>query len=80
MARACEVMHHFAGEAERLFTMQLPGANLSTGSIIRPAPIGVVAAITPWNFPINQIMLKVAPALAAGCTLRAKKSDGPPAG
>ena len=72
VARACEVMHHFAGEAERLFTMQLPGANLSTGSIIRPAPMGVVAAITPWNFPVALVLWKLAPAMAAGCTMIVK--------
>jgi aldehyde dehydrogenase (NAD+) len=45
--------------------------------IVREA-IGVVAAITPWNFPINQIMLKVAPALAAGCTVVLKPSEVAP--
>jgi len=45
--------------------------------VVREA-IGVVAAITPWNFPINQIMLKVAPALAAGCTVVLKPSEVAP--
>ncbi len=72
VARACEVVHHFAGEAERLWTRQLPGANLSTGSIVRPAPIGVVAAITPWNFPVALVLWKLGPAMAAGCTMIVK--------
>lgn len=72
VARACEVVHHFAGEAARLWTMQLPGATLSTGSIVRPAPIGVVAAITPWNFPVALVLWKLGPALAAGCTIIVK--------
>jgi succinate-semialdehyde dehydrogenase / glutarate-semialdehyde dehydrogenase len=72
VARACEVMHHFAGEAERLWTMQLPGATLSTGSIVRPDPMGVVAAITPWNFPVALVLWKLAPALAAGCAMVVK--------
>jgi len=38
-------------------------------------PVGVVAAITPWNYPLNQIALKVAPALAAGCTVVLKPSE-----
>jgi betaine-aldehyde dehydrogenase len=38
-------------------------------------PVGVVGAITPWNYPLNQIALKVAPALAAGCTVVLKPSE-----
>ena len=41
-------------------------------------PVGVVAAITPWNYPLNQITLKVAPALAAGCTVVLKPSEVAP--
>ena len=40
----------------------------------RREPIGVVGLITPWNWPINQIACKVAPALAAGCTMVLKPS------
>ncbi len=41
-------------------------------------PIGVVGAITPWNFPLYQVVLKVAPALAAGCTVVLKPSEVAP--
>lgn len=41
-------------------------------------PVGVVGMITPWNWPINQIMCKVAPALAAGCTMVLKPSEVAP--
>ena len=78
VARACEVMHHFAGEAERLWNMQLPGPTLSTGSIVRPAPIGVVAAITPWNFPVALVLWKLGPALAAGCCMIVKPAEEAP--
>ncbi|HKV30610.1 MAG TPA: aldehyde dehydrogenase family protein [Candidatus Dormibacteraeota bacterium] len=44
-------------------------------SLIIREPVGVVACITPWNFPLHQIMLKVAPALAAGCTVVLKPSS-----
>ena len=44
-------------------------------SIVRRDAIGVVAAITPWNFPLHQIVAKVAPALVAGCTIVLKPSD-----
>ena len=66
VARAAEVIHHFAAEAERLWVQQLPGSTLATGSWVRPAPLGVVAAITPWNFPVALVVWKLAPALAAG--------------
>ncbi|PLY06826.1 MAG: aldehyde dehydrogenase family protein [Desulfuromonas sp.] len=44
-------------------------------SLILKEPIGVVAAITPWNYPLHQLMIKVAAALAAGCTIVAKPSE-----
>ena len=55
----------------------LPGYEFETtlaNSIIVREPIGVVAAITPWNYPLHQVMAKVAPALAAGCTVVLKPS------
>ncbi|MCK0509014.1 aldehyde dehydrogenase family protein [Aromatoleum anaerobium] len=47
-------------------------------SLVVREPVGVVGAITPWNFPLNQITLKVAPALAAGCTVVLKPSEVAP--
>ena len=44
-------------------------------SLIMREPYGVVGMITPWNYPLNQIMLKVAPAIAAGCTMVLKPSE-----
>src|SRR5258706_1594253 len=44
-------------------------------SLVVREPVGVVGAITPWNYPLNQIALKVAPALAAGCTVVLKPSE-----
>jgi len=44
-------------------------------SLVVRDPVGVVAAITPWNYPLHQIALKVAPALAAGCTVVLKPSE-----
>jgi succinate-semialdehyde dehydrogenase/glutarate-semialdehyde dehydrogenase len=72
VARAVEVVHHFAGEAERMWTAQLPGASVASGSWVRPTPVGVVAAITPWNFPVALVVWKLAPALAAGCAVVVK--------
>ncbi|MCL2428118.1 MAG: aldehyde dehydrogenase family protein [Alphaproteobacteria bacterium] len=47
-------------------------------TLIRREPIGVVGAITPWNWPINQIVCKVAPAIASGCTIVLKPSEVAP--
>ncbi len=48
------------------------------GTLIRREPIGVCGLITPWNWPLNQITSKVAPALAAGCTVVLKPSENAP--
>src|ERR1700761_4860984 len=58
-------------EFARGFTWQETVAN----SVVLHTPVGVVAAITPWNFPLGQIMRKIAPALAAGCTVVLKPSE-----
>ncbi|MEM7256701.1 MAG: aldehyde dehydrogenase family protein [Pseudomonadota bacterium] len=51
---------------------------LEDGMILRHEPIGVCGLITPWNWPMNQIAAKVAPALAAGCTMILKPSEESP--
>ncbi|CAO3428911.1 aldehyde dehydrogenase family protein [Azospirillum doebereinerae] len=63
LAKMIEALESFAFE-------ELRGSTL-----IAKEPIGVVGMITPWNWPINQIMCKVAPALAAGCTMVLKPSE-----
>ena len=60
-----------AAKAARAFHWQEQVGN----SLVVREPIGVVGCITPWNFPLNQITLKVAPALAAGCTVVLKPSE-----
>ena len=61
--QSIEVLHNFRWE-ER-----------SGSTLIRKEPVGVVGMITPWNWPINQISCKVAPALAAGCTMILKPTE-----
>ncbi|MGI9540144.1 MAG: aldehyde dehydrogenase family protein [Miltoncostaeaceae bacterium] len=78
IARANEVVHYFAAEAERLWAAQVPGPTLATGSWIRPAPLGVVVSITPWNFPVALIIWKLAPALAAGNAIVSKPANEAP--
>ncbi|HWD23943.1 MAG TPA: aldehyde dehydrogenase family protein, partial [Acidimicrobiales bacterium] len=65
----------FATAAETLETFEFE--DRSEGLIVRE-PIGVVGAITPWNFPLNQIGAKVAYAMAAGCTVVLKPSEVAP--
>jgi len=78
VARACEVVHYFAAEAERLWSTVLPAGTGGRGSEIRPDGIGVVAAITPWNFPVALVVWKLAPALAAGCCVVVKPAQEAP--
>ncbi|MEU7404745.1 aldehyde dehydrogenase family protein, partial [Streptomyces sp. NPDC044948] len=47
-------------------------------SVVHHEPVGVVGAITPWNYPLHQIVAKVAPALAAGCTIVLKPAEDTP--
>ncbi|MFN2609152.1 MAG: aldehyde dehydrogenase family protein [Acidimicrobiales bacterium] len=56
----------------------VPFEEYAAGSLVVREPVGVVAAITPWNYPLYQLACKVAPALAAGCTVVAKPSEVAP--
>ncbi|MFO7765757.1 MAG: aldehyde dehydrogenase family protein [Pelovirga sp.] len=54
---------------------EFPFSEKIGNSLVLKEPIGVVAAITPWNYPLHQLMIKIAAALAAGCTIVAKPSE-----
>ncbi|EEE43538.1 aldehyde dehydrogenase family protein [Roseibium alexandrii] len=66
---------HFEATLEALKSHQWERPSPRGGSTLRDEPIGVCGLITPWNWPINQIAAKVAPALAAGCTMVLKPSE-----
>lgn len=68
----------FAEEAKRIYGDVIPSANTNARTIVLKQPIGVCAAITPWNFPNAMLMRKAAPALAAGCTFVAKPAEDTP--
>ncbi|MDB6002113.1 MAG: succinate-semialdehyde dehydrogenase, partial [Rhizobacter sp.] len=68
----------FAEEAKRVYGETIPTTDNDKRYIIVKQPIGVCAAITPWNFPIAMITRKVAPALAAGCTVVIKPAEQTP--
>ena len=68
----------FAEEAKRTYGEVIPSHARDLRLIVVPQPIGVVAAITPWNFPSATIARKIAPALAAGCTVVVKPAEDTP--
>src|SRR5690606_880745 len=59
----------FAEEAKRMYGEIIPSARPDQRFLTQLMPVGVVAAITPWNYPVSMITRKLAPALAAGCTV-----------
>lgn len=69
---AASFIEWFAEEAKRLYGDTIPGHATDKRIIVTREPVGVCAAITPWNFPAAMITRKVAPALAAGCTIIVK--------
>jgi aldehyde dehydrogenase (NAD+) len=71
--------HYYAGLADKIEGRQIPTPNPNVLVYTRREPIGVVAAITPWNSPLLLMTWKVAPALAAGCTIVVKPSEFSPA-
>lgn len=68
----------FADEATRIYGDLIPQQQRGKRMSAVKEPIGVVAAITPWNFPLAMIARKIAPALAAGCTVVAKPAEDTP--
>ena len=76
-AQADSAIGHLDGFIEALESLE-PREMLKNGDILVKEPIGVCGLITPWNWPINQIALKVIPALATGCTCVLKPSEHTP--
>lgn len=75
IAYGASFVEWFAEEAKRVYGDTIPGHQVDKRIVVIKRPIGVVAAITPWNFPNAMIARKVAPALAAGCTVVVKPSE-----
>ena len=75
---AASFVEWFAEEAKRTYGDLIPGTVANQRLIVMKQPIGVCAAITPWNFPAAMITRKVAPALAAGCTVVVKPAEQTP--
>ena len=68
----------FAEEARRVYGDVIPTIGNDRRLVVIKEPVGVCAAITPWNFPCSMITRKVAPALAAGCTVVIKPAEATP--
>ncbi len=68
----------FAEEAKRMYGEIIPSSRSNQRFLVQHQAIGVVGAITPWNYPVSMITRKVAPALAAGCTIVLKPAESTP--
>lgn len=75
---AADFLRWFAEEARRIEGAWLPSANPRQRFLQTHAPVGVVGAITPWNYPVSMLTRKMGPALAAGCTLVLKPAEATP--
>ncbi len=75
---AASFLEWFAGEAERVYGQVVPAANPHNRVLVLRQPVGVAAAITPWNFPAAMMTRKLGPAMAAGCTSVVKPASATP--
>jgi succinate-semialdehyde dehydrogenase/glutarate-semialdehyde dehydrogenase len=75
---AASFLTWFAEEARRAYGDVIPAPKKGARIVVTKEPVGVVGAITPWNFPLAMITRKAGPALAAGCTMVLKPSEETP--
>ena len=78
VAYAAAFLEWFGEEAKRVYGDTIPGHQADKRIVVLKQPIGVVACITPWNFPLAMITRKAGPALAAGCTVVIKPAGQTP--
>ncbi len=74
-----DIIEWFADEGRRVYGRIVPSRNLAVQQLVLKEPVGPVAAFTPWNFPINQIVRKIGAALATGCSFLVKAPEETPA-
>jgi phenylacetaldehyde dehydrogenase len=75
IALTIEIFRYYAGWTTKIVGSLPPNSIPGMLSMVRREPVGVVAAITPWNFPLLEVAYKLGPALAAGCTVVVKPSE-----
>jgi succinate-semialdehyde dehydrogenase/glutarate-semialdehyde dehydrogenase len=78
VAYAASFLEWFGEEAKRIYGDVIPGHQADKRIVVIKQPIGVVACITPWNFPLAMITRKAGPAIAAGCTVILKPAEQTP--
>ncbi len=76
---AADIIEWFADEGRRVYGRIVPPRNLSVQQTVVKEPVGPVAAFTPWNFPVNQVVRKLSAALATGCSFLVKAPEETPA-
>ncbi|QFI68328.1 NAD-dependent succinate-semialdehyde dehydrogenase [Sinorhizobium alkalisoli] len=76
---AADIIDWFAEEARRAYGRVIPSRSLNVRQLVVKEPVGPVAAFSPWNFPLNQAVRKVAAGLAAGCSVILKGPEETPA-
>ena len=79
IVRGADTIDWFAEEARRTYGQIIPARTGDVTQMTLKLPVGPVAAFTPWNFPINQIVRKLSAALAAGCSIIVKAPEETPA-
>lgn len=75
---SAEILEWFADEGQRVYGRIVPTRNTAVQQLVLKEPVGPVAAFTPWNFPINQVVRKVGAALATGCSCLVKAPEETP--
>ncbi len=76
---AADIIEWFADEGMRVYGRIVPSRSLAIRQLVVKDPVGPVAAFTPWNFPINQVVRKLSAALACGCSILIKAPEETPA-
>lgn len=76
---AADIIDWFAEEARRAYGRVIPARGEGVYQLVVKEPVGPVAAFTPWNFPINQVVRKLSAALATGCSIIVKAPEETPA-
>jgi succinate-semialdehyde dehydrogenase/glutarate-semialdehyde dehydrogenase len=76
---AADIIDWFAEESKRAYGRIIPSRVAGAAQMVTKEPVGPVAAFTPWNFPLNQVVRKLSAALAAGCSIIVKAPEETPA-
>jgi succinate-semialdehyde dehydrogenase/glutarate-semialdehyde dehydrogenase len=76
---SAEIIEWFAEEGRRVYGRVVPARAFGVSQNVLKSPVGPVAAFTPWNFPINQVVRKLSAALATGCSMIVKAPEETPA-